>query len=79
MGTQDRRAIHAHVSDRAHDQWHTFAAGSGVSVSAILEALATHLPTETTPDRTDESEWTVADLVAEARRIDSVRRRRTRD
>ncbi|MFT7601732.1 MAG: hypothetical protein ACI8TP_004693, partial [Acidimicrobiales bacterium] len=34
-----RKALHAYVSDDAHDQWHGFAAEQGVSVSAILEAL----------------------------------------
>ena len=38
-----RKALHAYVSDDAHEQWHGFAAEQGVSVSAILEALAPEL------------------------------------
>jgi len=38
-----RKALHAYVSDDAHDHWHGFAAEQGVSVSAILEALAPEL------------------------------------
>lgn len=64
----DRKALHAYVTDRAHDQWHDFAAEQGVSVSAILEALAPELP------QVDENETTK--LITTARQIDAKRRRR---
>ncbi len=72
-----RRALHAYVSDDAHDKWHGFAAEQGVSVSAILEALAPQLTFEEGADQP------VADgldrVVKAARKIDAARRRRRRD
>ena len=70
-----RKALHAYVSDDAHDQWHGFAAEQGVSVSAILEALAPEL--DTTP-RTEAVDLpTRLDRVVQtARKIDAQRRRR---
>ena len=71
MATQSgRRALHAYVSDQAHAQWHDFAAAQGVSVSAILEALASELGTAGSVI------GTLDDVVARARRIDVQRRRR---
>ena len=70
MGTADRKALHAYVSERAHDRWHDFAAEQGVSVSAILEALAAEFGTDESP--------VFDDVVVTARRIDAQRRRRTR-
>ena len=67
MTTSDRRALHAFVSDEAHDYWHDFAAEQGVSVSAILEALAPVLP---------ELEDPGDEVVKAARKIDAERRRR---
>jgi hypothetical protein len=70
-----RKALHAYVSDDAHDCWHSFAAEQGVSVSAVLEALAGELQaissTATMAERLDE-------VVRAARKIDAQRRRRTR-
>ncbi len=72
-----RKALHAYVSDDAHDQWHGFAAEQGVSVSAILEALAPELLTE--DDEADEKLSERLDTVIKAaRRIDAERRRRRR-
>lgn len=65
----DRKALHAYVSDGAHDQWHDFAARQGVSVSAMLEALA--------PEFSEANESKFTDLVKAARRIDAKRRRRS--
>ena len=72
-----RKALHAYVSDDAHDQWHGFAAEQGVSVSAILEALAPELSAaqEENEELTDEH---FKGLVKAARRIDAQRRRRRR-
>ncbi len=72
-----RPALHAYVSDDAHDKWHGFAAEQGVSVSAILEALAPQLRVEDGDDRSVASG--IDDVVKEARKIDAVRRRRRRD
>lgn len=72
-----RKALHAYVSDEAHDQWHGFAADQGVSVSAILEALAPELDTEARPEPA-ELDARLDAVVKAARRIDSQRRRRRR-
>lgn len=72
-----RKALHAYVTDQAHERWHGFAAEQGVSVSAILEALATALDPESTP--TGASCVELTDVVVEARRIDAKRRRRRRN
>lgn len=66
---QDRKALHAYCTDKAHTQWHETCAEQRVSVSAMLEALAPALP-----DIFD----ALPDLVAEAGRIESARRRRAR-
>ncbi len=75
--TTQRKALHAYLSDDAHEQWHTFAAQEGVSVSAVLEALATELDFSN-----DTSEAPMKDrlneVVAIARRTDASRRRRRR-
>ncbi len=67
---QDRRALHAYVSDQAHDQWHDFAAEQGVSVSAVLEALTAKL------DAIELIAGTLDDVIVNARGIDAQRRRR---
>lgn len=64
-----RRAVHAYLSNRAHDQWHEFAATQGVSVSAMLEALA--------PILHEANDEEFASVVSTARRIDANRRRRS--
>jgi len=72
-----RKALHAYVSDDAHDQWHGFAAEQGVSVSAILEALAPELDLES---ETDQAELgaRLDGVIKSARKIDAQRRRRRR-
>lgn len=72
-----RKALHAYVSDDAHDQWHGFAAEQGVSVSAILEALAPELDLEGDSSAENMSQR-LADVVKAARKIDAQRRRRRR-
>ncbi len=69
-----RKALHAYVTDNAHEQWHGFAAEQGVSVSAILEALAPALDVEEQEGSTLE----IDSIVTAARRIDAARRRRRR-
>ncbi len=74
-----RKALHAYVSDDAHDQWHGFAAEQGVSVSAILEALAPELIVDDEEPAEGENLGERLDTVIRAaRRIDAERRRRRR-
>ncbi len=72
-----RKALHAYVSDDAHDQWHEFAAEQGVSVSAILEALAPELDLETAQSA-EQMKDRLNTVVKSARKIDARRRRRRR-
>ena len=71
---QSRKALHAYLSDEAHNVWHDRAAAYGVSVSAMLEAIALSI------DEIDsEEDWgTGAEIVSRARSIDTDRRRRSR-
>lgn len=72
-----RKALHAYVSDGAHEQWHGFAAEQGVSVSAILEALAPELDRSAQSDPGD-LDARLECVVKTARKIDAQRRRRRR-
>lgn len=71
-----KKALHAYVSDEAHEQWHEFAADQGVSVSAVLEALGTELFAEMTDEDTARP-VTLEVVVKKARRLDAERRRRS--
>lgn len=64
-----RKALHAYVTDDAHDAWHEAAAEHGVSASAILEALVPII------DRLMADE---PYLARNARKVDAIRRRRNR-
>lgn len=64
---ESRKALHAYVSDAAHEQWHGFAAENGVSVSAVLEVFGSELTS---------SGGRYLDVVTAARGIDAARRRR---
>ncbi len=72
-----RKALHAYVSDDAHDHWHGFAAEQGVSVSAILEALAPELDLDA-PMSHEQLGQRLNTVVKSARKIDAQRRRRRR-
>jgi len=67
------RAVHAYLSDEAHETWQDVATEYGVSVSGLIEALGVDL-------RAPEDEQVLAprlpELVKRARRIDADRRRR---
>lgn len=67
-----RKAIHAYLTNEAHDTWHKVAAENGVSVSGLIEAMGqdwlAHMPGET-----DEY---FGNLVKHARKIDTANRRR---
>lgn len=72
-----RKALHAYVSDDAHDQWHGFAAEQGVSVSAVLEALAAELDLDHS-EAEEQMKDRLEGVVKTARQIDAKRRRRRR-
>lgn len=72
-----KKALHAFVSDEAHEHWHEFAAEQGVSVSAILEALGTELFAEVADDEDRNCPITLDVVVKKARRLDAERRRRS--
>ena len=67
-----RRALHAYLSDAAHDTWHQFAAKHGVTVSATLEALAAELHDRDPADGGID----FAPIIERARKTDASRRRR---
>lgn len=68
MTTPPRKAIHAYLTDGAHDHWHDNAARLGTDVSALLEAIA---PTLEAILHTDPA-------AIAARNIAATRRRRKR-
>ncbi len=67
------RAVHAYLSDGAHETWQEVATQYGISVSGLIEALGADL--QAPPD-----EQVIAprlpELIKRARRIDAERRRR---
>ncbi len=77
MEETGRKALHAYVSDDAHDCWHNFASDQGVSVSAILEALAPELDFDS-PLAHETLGARLNSIVRAARKIDATRRRRRR-
>jgi hypothetical protein len=73
---ETRKAIHAFLTPEAHEAWHEFAAENGVSVSALIEAMAMDWQGRRDGDGFDLPE--VDELARSARRIDAQRRRRAR-
>ncbi|MEZ5226600.1 MAG: hypothetical protein R2710_07985 [Acidimicrobiales bacterium] len=73
--SSSRRALHAYVSDAAHERWHDVAVEWGVSVSALLEALAPLLSQH--GNGANEAVPATASVVRTARSIDASRRRRS--
>lgn len=71
---EPRKALHAYLSDEAHDAWHDRAAAHGVSVSALLESIAQYIAKD--PESDDFGQG--ADIIRTARSIDTERRRRNR-
>lgn len=65
----NRRALHCYLSEDAHDQWHLAADEYGVTVSAIVEALAPQISELLEDDEV---------LLKQARSVAGIRRRRTR-
>jgi hypothetical protein len=73
---ETRKAIHAFLTPEAHEAWHEFAAENGVSVSALIEAMAMDWQDRRNGEGFDLPE--VDELARSARRIDAKRRRRAR-
>jgi hypothetical protein len=65
-----KKVIHANVSDATFDTWQEFSIEHGVSVTGLIEALGTIGPLAGAKSVTADQ------LVKEARRVDSERRRR---
>lgn len=70
----ERQALHAYLSENAHQAWQSFAEENGVSVTGLLEALGVQLAgeIETAGDAADIRQ----DWVKQGRKIDAQRRRR---
>lgn len=73
---EERLAVHAYLSDEAHEAWFQFSSENGVSVTGLLEALGLELAEELETTEPDElrKHW-----VRAARRVDAARRRRGRN
>lgn len=74
---EQRRALHAYLTDEAHDTWHRVADEAGVTLSGLVEALAmdfAEIPPDGTGDGSGYPRW--PEIVRSARRIDAQRRRR---
>ena len=67
------RAVHAYLSDEAHETWQEVATEYGVSVSGLIEALGVDLQT---PGDDQIIAARLPELIKRARRIDADRRRR---
>ena len=70
----DRQALHAYLSEAAHQAWQTFAEDNGVSVTGLLEALGLQLVDEIAA--VDDATEIRQDWVKQGRKIDAQRRRR---
>jgi hypothetical protein len=73
---ETRKAIHAFLTPASHEAWHEFAAENGVSVSAMIEAMAIDWRDRRNGDTYALPE--LDELARNARRIDAQRRRRAR-
>ena len=69
-----RKALHAHVTPEAHDQWHGFAAAQGVTTTGLLEAFGEQLVSKEA--HAEQLAVVLLRVVARARVIDT--RNRTR-
>lgn len=72
---EERKALHAYLSDEAWDAWRHFSEENGVSVTSLLEALGLELAEELEDTEPDEMRraWVKA-----GRKVDAQRRRRGR-
>lgn len=67
--------LHASISEEALDIWRSFARSRGVSVTALLEVLASELDRLDQPEQKLPVRW--RQLIAEARSVDAERRSRS--
>ena len=75
---ETRKAIHAFLTPDSHEAWHDFAAENGISVSAMIEAMA--IDWRERRESGNGFELPELDVLArDARRIDARRRRRARN
>lgn len=70
---EERKAIHAYLTEESHDVWHDVSEEAGVSLSGFLEAFAADMKAYP-PDQGGHPRWN--ELIKSARKIDAVRRRR---
>lgn len=73
---ESRKAIHAFLTPASHEAWHGVAAENGVSVSALIEAMA-----QDWAERREGEDFDLPEIEAlsrDARKVDAARRRRTR-
>ena len=71
--SNDRRALHAYLSETAHSAWQHYSEENGVSVTGLLESLGLTLADEM--EETDPEDLRRPWIKA-ARRIDADRRKR---
>lgn len=69
----ERRAIHAYLTNDSHEIWHRVSEEAGMSLSGFLEALAVDMGANP-PAEGGMPRW--SEIVTSARRIDAQRRRR---
>ncbi len=74
---EQRRAIHAYVTDEAFEAWRHYATEAGVSVSGLIEAIGTEFA-EAAAAGQDMGAYQ-PDLLKAARRVDAGNRRRGAD
>lgn len=72
--TAKRKALHAYLSEQAHDAWHRFAEDNGVSLSAVLTALGISL-TDTTDMTTGQK---LESVITQAENAEREKRRERR-
>jgi hypothetical protein len=81
MIMSERQAIHAYLSEQAHQAWQTFAEENGVSVTGLIEVLGLTLSDEI--DKAVAAGGDAADVrkdwVKQGRKVDAQRRRRGKD
>lgn len=71
----ERQALHAYLSEAAHEAWQAFAEENGVSVTGLLESLGLELEQEIEAAAGDAADIR-RDWVKAGRKIDAARRRR---
>lgn len=71
----ERKAVHAYLSDDAHAAWAAFAEDNGCSVTGLIEALGRELLDEIADHGGDATEVRQS-WVKRGRRIDADRRKR---